>query len=70
MLIQTYDASFKNAIYYLPIFEYASIIISLGLREEENSDRPDDYVIKLLGQNGPVSEVYVQRYNSCLYLDR
>ena len=45
----------------------------LGLREEDNSDRPDNYIIKLLGQNGPVSEVYVQRYNSfisCLYLDR
>ncbi len=28
-----------------------------GLREEDNSDRPDEYVVTLLGKDGHLSEV-------------
>ena len=36
---------------------FISVYSHPGLREEDNGDRPDNFVIALLGQDGHLSEV-------------
>ncbi len=38
---------------------FISVYSHPGLREEDNGDRPDNFVIALLGQDGHLSEVWL-----------
>lgn len=44
-------------VFYMYLITSLNCFCSPGLREEDNSDRADEYIVTLLGRDGHLSEV-------------